>query len=412
MNKLADSMLKLVTVTLRIVVGGLVFIPLSHIVPKKKSVVFITRFGMGFEGNLKYLYLYLLSLKDPEYEFYFLTSNKDIKRELESENLPVIFYPSISGLWRLFRTGAIIVDGNEWVRQFKYQILHAARKYQLWHGSGMKTVGLLKPRVKNQSLPLRVVTFLLGLHPRYDIVSLNSKVQLETRGKAFNYKRFIINGQPRNDVLFVEDVAPYMNGTDRNAYEQVLSYRRRGFRVVLYSPTHRKPTEAFRKLKDTLDPKALDEYAKKNKLLFVFKYHPKTREEHEYDLSGTENIILYDKYKDVYPLFKQVDLMITDYSSIFVDYILLDRPVVFFAFDYDHYVNSERALQFDYDTVTPGRKCGTLEEVIDEMDKTLLRGEDGYRDERKRVLANFYDIVDGNSSERIWTEIRNTWDAR
>ena len=125
-----------------------------------------------------------------------------------------------------------------------------------------------------------------------------------------------------------------------------------------------------------------------------------------YDISNADHIIEYHKGRDVYPLFAHIDLMITDYSSIFVDYILQDKPVVFFPFDYDHYVNTERPLQFDYETVTPGRKCFSTKELTDEIKRQLVDNLDDYREERTEVLKKFYDIVDGNSSKRIWDEIQ------
>ena len=120
-----------------------------------------------------------------------------------------------------------------------------------------------------------------------------------------------------------------------------------------------------------------------------------------YDLSGTTNIIQYDKTSDIYPLLGKCDLMITDYSSIFVDYLLLDRPVVFFPFDRENYIKNERALQFDYDKVTPGRKCLTHDELEDELKRIIVDGKDDYIEERKRILKHFFDTADGNSCDRI-----------
>ena len=139
----------------------------------------------------------------------------------------------------------------------------------------------------------------------------------------------------------------------------------------------------------------------KNKIVFVFKYHTKTWQDHTYDLSGMSNIIEYQKNSDIYPLLGKCDAMITDYSSIFVDYLLLDRPVIFFPFDHDHYINSERALQFDYKEVTPGKKCFTYDELESELNKTVVKGKDEYRKERKKVLKKFFDTADGNSCDRI-----------
>jgi len=299
------------------------------------------------------------------------------------------------------------VDGNEWIRQFKYYSLFFSRKIQLWHGSGMKTVGLLKPKIMNHNFIAKFVLAVIGNHPSYDLLILNSTTQKNTRAKAFKYNRLLINGQPRNDIFFKDNIEPYLIGIDHDRYSECVNYKEEGYKLVAYCPTHRAPSETFLSLKDTLDINRLNRFAFKNKIIFIFKYHPKTLKEHMYDLSGATNIFEYNKNSDIYPLLSRCDLMITDYSSIFVDYILQDKPVVFFPFDYDHYVNQERALQFDYRDVTPGKSCLTYEELEGEMKKILVDGIDSYSMERKEVLKKFFDTADGKSCDRILDYIEN-----
>ena len=391
---------------LKLTIGNGIFLPLSKTLPKKNTVVFITRFGNTFEGNLKYLYLYLNSKKMEDCKIYFLTESKKIRNELKKNNHPVLYFYNPSTIIKLLQTKAVVVDGNEWTRKLRYQMLYKAAKFQLWHGSGMKTVGMLKPRIQKQSRFIRKLSDMIGQHPYYDILSMNSELQVKTRAHGFNYGKILINGQPRNDVLFVEDMNPYLSGADVKTYEKAVAYKKDGYKLIIYSPTHRHLSAEYDAVKDTLDVAALNKFARENKIIFIFKYHQKTRKEHMYDISGADHIIEYHKGRDVYPLFAHIDLMITDYSSIFVDYILQDKPVVFFPFDYDHYVNTERPLQFDYETVTPGKKCFSTEELTDEIKRQLVENLDDYREERTEVLKKFYDIVDGNSSKRIWDEIQ------
>lgn len=403
------KMRRLMNVFARIVFGGLILMPISFLWPKKKTIIFITRFGKSFEGNLKYLFLWLVKQNFEEYDTFFLTEDRELEASLKAANLPVLFHPTFASVLECCRAGAIIVDGNEWVRGYKYQMLHAARKFQVWHGSGMKTVGLMKPRVKNQTLPVKAVTYLLGLHPVYDIVSFGSATQQKTRGHAFRFKSSIINGQPRNDILFSHEKQVPTIGVDVTTLSTVLEHAKAGNRVVLYAPTHRLPSDLFLQERSALNPHDWNQFAAEHNLLFVFKYHPKTLPEHEWEIGECENIIEYDKFSDVYPLLGQVDALITDYSSIFTDYILLNRPVVFFPFDYDRYVNEERALQFDYHTVTPGRKCMTQNEVFDELRKIVTQGMDDYAVIRDEMIRHFYDKADGSSCARMWKAISATW---
>lgn len=393
---------------LRIIVGWGMLVPLSYLIPKNNSIIFITRFSNNFDGNLKYLFLYMYERIEDYPDIFFLTSDRGIETDLRSNNFPVLFYPQISTIFKLLRARTIIVDGNEWIRNFRYYLLFNSRKIQVWHGSGMKTIALLKPNIMKLNFIAKFVLKIIGNHPYYDLLILNSTVQKNTRAKAFKYKELMINGQPRNDIFFKDNIEPFLIGIDSSAYMECLKYKKEGYKLVVYSPTHRDPSEEFFALKNTLDIKRLDRFAVENKIIFIFKYHPSTLKDYEYDLSGTSNIINYNKTCDVYPLLTKCDLMITDYSSIFVDYILQDKPVVFFPFDYDYYVNNTRALQFDYEEVTPGKKCYTYDELESEIRKIIIDGIDDYSEKRKDVLKSFFDTVDGNSCAIILNYIRKS----
>jgi CDP-glycerol glycerophosphotransferase len=195
----------------------------------------------------------------------------------------------------------------------------------------------------------RFILGVIGNHPSYDLLILNSTDQKNTRAKAFKYKELLINGQPRNDVFFKDNVDPYLIGIDDVTYHKCVKFKNEGYKLIVYSPTHRKLTDTFMRLKDTLDVSRLNRFAVENKTIFIFKYHTKTWKQHTYNLKGLSNIIEYDKTRDIYPLLGKCDLMITDYSSIFVDYLLLDKPVVFFRLIRIITVNGERALQFNYE---------------------------------------------------------------
>lgn len=393
---------------LRLVIGWGLLVPLSLVIPKNDTIIFITRFSDNFDGNLKYLFLYFSDLKKEFPSVYFLTSDRKIEKELKSNNLSVLFYPKISTFIKFLSVGTIIVDGNEWISDFKFYPLFNSMKIQLWHGSGMKTVGQLKPKKKNKNIIIKSYWSLLGTNPFYDLLIMNSTTQKNTRAKAFNYKDLLINGQPRNDLFFKDNIDPYLVGIDADVYNKCISFKNEGYKLVAYCPTHRKPTAKFLSLKDTLDVKRLNQFALENKIIFIFKYHPKTLKQHTYDISGASNIIECQKNSDIYPLLSRCDLLITDYSSIFVDYLLHDKPVIFFPFDYTHYVNGERALQFNYDEVTPGKKCFTYDELESELKKTVVNGIDEYRESRKDVIKIFFDTADGKSCDRILDYINKT----
>jgi CDP-glycerol glycerophosphotransferase len=90
-----------------------------------------------------------------------------------------------------------------------------------------------------------------------------------------------------------------------------------------------------------------------------------------------------------------------------MDYLLLDRPIIFYPYDYAKYVKRDRELQFDYDRMTPGPKCLNQGELERELARYLASGEDPYREEREKLLTMAFKYRDGDASKRIWEYIKN-----
>ena len=83
------------------------------------------------------------------------------------------------------------------------------------------------------------------------------------------------------------------------------------------------------------------------------------------------------------------DLLITDYSCTYIDYLLLDRPMIFYNFDYRDYLQTDRGLYYNYEDVTPGYKAETFDQLLEELEQ-IFQGKDHYGKERSRVKDFFY----------------------
>ena len=91
-----------------------------------------------------------------------------------------------------------------------------------------------------------------------------------------------------------------------------------------------------------------------------------------------------------------IDLIITDYSGIYIDFLLIDKPVLFYPYDLDNY-KKYRGLMFDYDLVTPGPKIHTQKEFIVEM-KKLLSEPKYFQKERMLIKKMFFNDETYNAS--------------
>ena len=85
----------------------------------------------------------------------------------------------------------------------------------------------------------------------------------------------------------------------------------------------------------------------------------------------------------------ETNILITDYSSIYIDYMLLERPILFYAYDYEEYLREDRQMYFDYERVTPGAIATTDGELMQELESYIVNG--NYKiEKRQNILDLFY----------------------
>jgi CDP-glycerol glycerophosphotransferase len=111
---------------------------------------------------------------------------------------------------------------------------------------------------------------------------------------------------------------------------------------------------------------------------------------------------------DVYPLLRETDVLVTDYSSLMFDYLHLDRPVVLYRPDHARYTRQSRQL-FDAKLSTlPGPCVETAQALTDALRR---QGTDTHRAARQALRAQLFDAVDGQSAERLWPHLMAQMEA-
>lgn len=370
----------------------------------KNTVLIIPRRGDAFNGNSKYFFCYLVA-QGQSYGVkpYLLMKNSDIYRELKSMGAPVLAYPSLEAFRIMMSAGTTVVENTMWGGVLRPAFVAGSRLYQVWHGTGIKNVGADDPRIarrKGRSALGRFRAAVTGTNVPFDVMVFSSKAHMEGRKHAFNFKGHFINGQPRNDVVFgtFEGNALAELGTDQPALDRIKAARTEGKKVILYTPTWRKKSadqpESF------FDWGALEDFAKAQNAIVIVKPHPKDK-----DYAQPSDVIVpYAAAKDVYHTFQYVDVMISDFSSIFTDFLLIDKPLVFFQPDRDDYTGA-RGFQFDLDAILPGPIVHDQQALHKELNNVFEGGEDNYRTERQRVLAEFCAFADGDSCARLLDHI-------
>ncbi len=109
---------------------------------------------------------------------------------------------------------------------------------------------------------------------------------------------------------------------------------------------------------------------------------------------------------DINRILHHIDVLITDYSSVFYDFLVLNRPILFAPFDLDEYQQIDRELYEDYTSATPGPICQNWKEIQIQLEKYFYEG-DTYQNERKEIFNHFFQYSDNYNSERIVDTVIN-----
>ena len=335
---------------------NLLMFPISclvYIVPRnKRNWVFGSGTGMNFSDNAKYLFLYCSSLN--EINCYWITKNKVLVENLRNDGLKAYYKYSIMGLWLSISSKVYIYDSRTGC--INHFTSAGAYKVSLWHGSPLKTI--------DRDITVKNNAFYIGNHtwglkrylvriimPEWFVVAdLMIATSDKVKGyfnSAFGSKKIEVTGYPRNDII-----------SNPNLYRKYLMFEQNIIhslstkKTILYAPTFR-DTDRFER-ETPIEWERLNNLLKKNDTTFLIKLH-----KHDYSMIMKENyshIRVLDNESDMYPLFSKVDLLITDYSSIFFDFLLTDKPVLFYPYDIDDYLTLDRSMYDEYETVTPGHK--------------------------------------------------------
>jgi CDP-glycerol glycerophosphotransferase len=410
-HQLIIAFLLAIRQTLVALLSRLIGFPLTMIIRRDPDlIVVISRPGNGFADNSKYFFIYATDLAKEGEKVVMLTEDYSTQSLIAAAGGKSTLHPSLRSIWLLLRCGKVVTD-MDWFNFGAYPLTCGARLIQLWHGAPLKHIELDLYRKRLAGMPswlrpfLRIQKTLIGRYPMYDLVVSTSQWFInEVFSKCFKARHFIATGYPRNDILFGwpnSDTVAYRLAwinVDKKAMLSVKDFKARGYNVCLYAPTFRQyMANPFEK---EMDLSRLSEFARQQNLLIVIKLHPFMHS--QYQIRQYSNIIEYPPLCDVYPLMAMCDLLITDYSSIYFDFLLLDRPILFFSYDLDRYLDYDRDMYFDYQSMTPGAKCHTYEELESEIGHIISNNcRDEYSEKRMRIRSLTHDYIDNQAHHRL-----------
>ena len=362
----------------------------------------VCRYDHTFAGNERAVFEEVRD--DPSIKKIILTRSRRV--EAEGENVVIVPLDSPEGQHYLLRAGQIFVKHGPMIN-VPWPLAPTLHNFiNTWHGIPLKRFGL--PSVK-MSDPSRAIIVRNNGASRAVVTS--SRMDSLAMSAAFYpaaYPDMWPTGLPRNDfILRDEDRLP----ADLHADLQRLRDEAAGRRLVMFMPTFKEgQAEAYYRFTPE-QIEHLGSWLERNNAVLAVR-------EHMADLAHTYSRMLAPldpidlssaRYSSIEVLYRAADLLISDYSSCLVDFMLTGKPLISFTYDFDAYSTKERGLFYDLEKVLPGPVCRSFEDLADAL-------EDVFREPRAEELEAydwkrriFFDHLDDGASARLVRRVKGLY---
>jgi CDP-glycerol glycerophosphotransferase len=250
----------------------------------------------------------------------------------------------------------------------------------------------------------------------YSGLIVSSSIDSYAMAAMFNptkYENIWITGLPRNDFLVKElNNVPAFIRTQVNYVHQL----KKGRRLITYTPTYRQVAT----VKDSLyyqftneEIAQLKELLKKHNAIFGFRMHYFRNSRSLFNMEQhADNELIFnlshDVISEIAPVIRESDMIITDYSSVYIDALYVNKPVFCFAYDLEHYQENQNGLLYDLDIVFPGPVAKDFSSLLSEIDREL-RANDQIHNERYKIARKiFYNYTDDRNTRRVVDRVKYT----
>ncbi len=253
---------------------------------------------------------------------------------------------------------------------------------QLWHAEGVfKKFGL------DLQLPDDVRNRVAKGNRRVDYLICSSVETAKIYSKALGVplERTLPLGSPRADK-YMRNASLLTTKADFAKKHGIEASKG----IILYAPTFRDKDEDNRRILEYFD---FDRFNERfgEKYTLILRLHPQIHN----GIKVPGSVIDMTDIDDAGELIKASDILITDYSSICMDFALLGKPSIFYAYDLDSY-NSDRQFYIDYKSYVPGTVAMTFDELLDAVENPLSD-----KDKTEEFMRFNFSVTDGKAAERI-----------
>ncbi len=362
---------------------------------RKDNIILFNSFP-SYSDNAKAIYEYIISNRQDISAKYRLIWTIDDDNAIP-DNIKCVKKKSFKGLFLFLRAKYIISTHNYFDSIYSG---NEQKQINLWHGCGYKSIPKEERVYRGDET----------------IVTSDIYRQIHSEELSIPVERVHVTGLPRNDMLF----------ENKNVLAKLLGERANQFKkIYIWMPTYRKASMRHEMTDGRIDSfgvgiitkeqfELLNNVLESQKALLIVKPHPMDSISID-KIKGFSNIIcltsedLKRKEIDLYNLLSETDVLLSDYSSVITDYLLLDKPIVMVLADKEEYKES-RGFVFDpVENYFPGPIISDFKAFISYFNNPELE-ENGWKERRQSLTKTFHKYLDGRSCERVcnlfWGEVK------
>ncbi len=382
---------------------------LGGFVPRRRNRWVFGTYKNAFNDNAKYLFIHVVE-NHPEIEAIWITGNPQVRDTIKAAGGKALLRWSLQGI-------VACLTGRYWffsayVTDINYFCSRNATLVNLWHGIPLKKIEfdiehgpLAEVFQRSSFIAQSVIRPWIFRCPDY-VLSTSERVSEESFASAFRIRpdQCLDFGYPRTDSFFkspaerMKSVTRWDPPDTRTLIDKISGYSR----CLIYMPTFRDAKPNFI-ASSGWDFPTLNEALKQQNMLLLLKLHfatPLGLLQHAGNLS---HIHLMQSTEDAYRVLPMTSGLITDYSSILFDYLLLDKPIYYYPFDRKEYETDSRGFYHASESCTAGRHIKSPMELAD---SSLAEDANNYAVARRILRERFFAHADALASERIVQKFR------
>ncbi|MGI6778248.1 MAG: CDP-glycerol glycerophosphotransferase family protein [Acetivibrionales bacterium] len=401
-------------------ITNLLVLLVSLMIPKTNRIIVVGGwFGKRFADNSKYFFLYANENKKKLglYKVIWITRSNKIKEELKRKGYCVYKIWSIQSIWYHLRSRIHLIDQSSSDINPFFSV--RSKRINMWHGFPLKKIGtFMKDCNKNKIRKNNCILVFLDKistrgfwSDRYILAT--SKFSASVLGQAFGVpsEKVIVSGYPRNYELIVNKPIKYISENEIECLNIIRSEKERSKSIIGYFPTFRDKRETLIfGIKDNNELHEVLDYFERLNIKIIGKFHFADKNDEFKGIYYHKTFVNLPSDADIYTFINEIDILITDYSSIYFDFLLWNRPIIFFPYDLEYYQNEDRGIIFDYDTITPGPKVYNVSELkalfLDGVESFTVAYHSKYQDKALQLKKKVFENITEMDIEHLIKQIK------